>query len=152
MPDPLVLEGLAAEVKVDVVDSLLLGRAPSFLDPNDSRHDSYLQVVKGVATEVTAVVGSDPQPPVRDLAVWAITLGAAAYIEASLAPEQQLGGEDGAADVLQRRFLGVLAQLRGLPGVAAAGALPTAGPRGSFPAARAYPDPVEVDPPRWSSL
>lgn len=80
-----------------------------------------------------------------DLAVWAVTLGVAAQLEASLYPEQQGIGDGGRAAILERRYQAALAQLRGrLPGDAvdeAAEGRPPA-PRGNFPNPRPYPDPA----------
>lgn len=136
------LTGFAAEVTPRSVRALLGNREPALLTDTDPNHDLFLETVAGVATEIVPLVGADPAAgPVRDLAVWCLTLGVAASLETALYPEQQLG-EDARASELRIRYLSTLTELR------ARGATAGSGPSGSFPAAPAYPDPVEYYPAR----
>jgi hypothetical protein len=105
------LTGLAAEVHVRRMQALLIGRPPDCLTDPDAR-PLVDETVRGIATEVAAITGSDPAGEVRDLALWAIVLGSAASLEAALFPEGTGIGDTGRAEVLQRRYLGVLADLR----------------------------------------
>lgn len=110
--------GLAALVTADDVAQHLLGRSPQLLtDP--AQAGLLAAVVKGIAAEVQAITGPDPADPgVRDLAVWCISLGAAARIETSLFPEQQYG-DQGRAQLLTASYLGVRAQLSATAGTSA---------------------------------
>lgn len=137
----IVLTGLAALVDVTQVHALLLARNPALLDPGSSDHDLLLQTIAGVTTEVTPLVGDDPSPgQIRDLAVWCVTLGVAAHLEAALFPEQQLG-DNARASQLNARYLGVLSDLRSRS---------TGGtkPRGNFPSPErgGWPDPARQWP------
>jgi hypothetical protein len=126
--DPLT--GIAASVDRQRVLAQLLNRAPELLEDDPPNHALFIENVRGVASEVIPVIGTDDPPagPVRDMAVWCITLGVAAHLEAALFPEQQLG-EDGRAEYLRRRYLGVLADLRRQTGrIAPMGAFPPAPP------------------------
>lgn len=138
----MALAGFAAEVKPRSVRALLGNRDPAILKTDDPNHDLFTETVAGVATEIVPLVGVDPPAgPVRDLAIWCLTLGVAASIETSLYPEQQLG-EDARASELRIRYLATLAELR------ERGAVAGSGPSGSFPPALPYPDPVEQYPAR----
>lgn len=141
MADGLV--GLAGDVLVDQVRALLLNRRPDLLDEDASptEHALYIQSVRGIATEVTAVVGDSIAGGKRDTAVWCITLGVAHLIEAALFPEQQLG-EFARAEVLRRRYESVLALLGRQNDDS--GVVPPLGPIGSFPPPMPYPDPATV--------
>lgn len=125
---------------IDEVDSrrvraLLVNRDPALLNAEDPDHDLFTQTVAGVATEIVPIIGADPAPgPLRDLATWCLTLGVAASLETGLYPEQQLG-EDARASELRIRYLGVLNDLRSRVGSGSR-------PRGSFPAATPWPDPI----------
>lgn len=131
--DPLT--GLAADVDPRRVHALLLNRTPDVLDPESADHDLFVETVRGVAAEVVPLVGTDPAPgELRDLAVWAVTLGVASHLEAALFPEQQLG-EDARSSQLLSRYLGVLAELRRIGPAGPA-------PRGQFPTAQPWPDPA----------
>ena len=139
--DPLVLSPLAAQVNVESVRALLVARDPGVLDPaNTERFALFLRELDGVATEVEAIVGTSPQPPVLKPALRAITLGVAANLERSLFPEQQLGGEDNASEY-RIAYLSMLKDLRGMP-TTSPGALGSSGPRGTFPAPLPYADPI----------
>jgi hypothetical protein len=119
------------------VRALLVNREPALLATADANHDLFTETVAGIAAEVVPIVGVDPAPgPIRDLAVWAITLGTAASLETGLYPEQQLG-EDARARELRVRYLGVLSQLRARAGGGT-------NPRGTFPKAQAWPDPART--------
>lgn len=132
----MAVTGFAAEVTPKAVRALLINRDVALLNPEDPDHELFAETVAGVATEIVPIVGTDPTTgPVRDLAVWALTLGVAASLENALWPEQQLG-EDARARELRIRYLSALAELRGRAGSAA-------GPSGAFPPALPYPDPVE---------
>lgn len=138
----MALEGLAAEVDIQQVHALLLARQPAILDADTEEYALLEAEIKGITTEVVAVTGAEPpEGPYRDLAVRAIEVGVAAQIEYALFPEQQLGdGSRGA--MLTARYEALLARLGA--SADAAGTLPTIGrPVGSFPVARAYPDPAE---------
>ena len=138
------LTGLAAAVDLRQVNALLLARATQILDPAHEDHDLALETIRGVATEVAPIVGQNPSPgPRRDLAVWAITVGSAAQLEASLFPEQQGPGDLGRAAFLGQRYRDLLAQLRGTPEQTGDDQGPVR-PRGRFREARPYPDPAEV--------
>ncbi|MEJ7846433.1 MAG: hypothetical protein WKF93_12390 [Acidimicrobiales bacterium] len=134
---------LAAEVRQEDVQVLLVNRKSRVLGSESGQQALFEQSVKGVASEVIAVVGA--APPVgalRDLAVRCITLGVAAELEAALFPEQQT--ENGRAVILERRYLRLLGQLDAASS-GAEGALPDAGhAAGVFPPPTAYPDPVRV--------
>lgn len=141
----MALEGLAAHVTKEMVNGLLLARAPEILDQESPEFALFEDTVRGVTTEVVPLAGSDPpEGPRRDLAVRAIAYGVAAEIEASLFPEQQQG-EGARAVFLDRRYQALRAQLMAIPGdPPEAGQTPVLGPVGSFPEpARAYPDPAE---------
>lgn len=113
----MALTGLAAEVSRDQVQGLLLARAEGITDVQTEQSTLFEESARGIATEVTPLVGSDVTPgPRRDLAVWAITLGTAAQIEAALFPEQQGPGDQGRAAYLERRYRDALNQLRGMSG------------------------------------
>lgn len=162
------LSPLGEAVTVEKVSSLMTARSPELLAPNgDSGATSplFVESVWGVCAEVQPYVGSakpnDAATSARwDLAVWAVTLGVAAQLEASLFPEQQGLGDQGRAAILERRYRSALEQLGArLPGDAAsdgdAGRPPA--PRGRFDLQPAYPDPAP-DPyaqpvyrPRWTS-
>lgn len=148
----MALDGLAADVDPQQVHALLLARQPAILDEDSEEHALFEAEVKGITTEVVAVTGDEPAAgPYRDLAVRAIEVGVAAQIEYALFPEQQLGDTSRGA-TLQARFERLLAQLGA--SADAGGALPTIGrPGGSFPAARAYPDPAEpCQPIDWLTI
>lgn len=143
-PDPLdglapatsLLSGLAAEVRIERMQALLIGRPPDCLTNVDTR-PLVDETVRGVASEVAAITGREPVGEVRDLAVWAIVLGSAASLEAALFPEGVGLGDTGRAEVLQRRYLGVLADLRrattaGITGGSFSGVVHVA--RGGWPA------------------
>lgn len=117
------LRGLAAAVDTARIQSLLITRSPQILSDPDTQH-LLVEVLRGVASEVSLIVGPAPVGAVLDLATWAVTLGVAASLEEALFPEQQ-GGDSGRAEQLQRRYLGVLADLR--RSVAAAGGTSEAG-------------------------
>lgn len=127
---------LAAEVTPQKVNALLLNRTPTILHPEDADHALFQEIVAGVTSEVIPVTGEDPAEPIRSLAVWCISLGTASNLEAALFPEQQLG-EDARAQQLLNRYLGVLADLRRRMGAGSA-------PRGKFPPAQAWPDPART--------
>ena len=140
------LSGIAAKVEKAQVHALLLARAPGILDDTGDAAQLFEQTVRGIATEVIPLVGSDPRSGARlDLGVWCITLGVAAQIEAALFPEQQ--GPGGRSEYLDRRYQAALAQLRDIPrDDQEEGQSPPVGSRASFPDATAYPDPVRVFP------
>lgn len=108
---PVPLGGLAAEVTRDGILALLIGRPPDCLD-DPKRQALFERIARGVAAEVAAVTGREPAGELRDLAVWATELGTAAKIEAALFPEGAGIGDTGRAEVLQRQFLGVKADLK----------------------------------------
>lgn len=108
---PVPLGGLAAEVSRDSILALLIGRPPDCLD-DPERQVLVEQLVAGITAEVVAVTGRDPIAEQRDLAVWAIVLGAAASLEAALFPENIGIGDTGRAEVLRTQYLGVLAGLQ----------------------------------------
>lgn len=146
------LTALGEAVRPSAVTALMTARRPQLLDPNSDDHDLYVETVRGVCTEVQPYVGSQVSGPRWDLAVWAVTLGVAAQVEASLWPEQNgLGDSGNAAEDLQRRYESVLKQLgQNLPGDAdgdGASARPPS-PRGSFPEPPRYPDPAPSLRPR----
>lgn len=133
--DPLT--GFAADVDPRRVRALLVNRDPALLEALDPDHDLFFETVDGVAAEIVPMVGEDPSPgPVRDLAVWCLTLGVAASLETGLYPEQQIG-EDARARELRVRYLGVLNELRSRAGG-------TTGPHGQFPKALPWPDPART--------
>lgn len=101
---------LAEEITPERVQALLIGRTPGMLE-DPEHYGLFTEIVAGITTEVSNIVGPSPAGWVRDSALWAITLGAAALIEESLFPEQQLGDAT-RAQQLQVRYLGVLADLR----------------------------------------
>ena len=112
------LGGLAALVTVEDVRQHLLGRSPQLLD-DPTQAGVLNSVLRGIAAEVQAITGPDPaDPDVRALALWCISLGAAARIETSLFPEQQYG-DQGRAQLLTASYLGVRAQLSAKVGVSA---------------------------------
>lgn len=126
---------LIDSIDIEDVRHLLVSRSTSFIRDDDPK---YLGILKGVATEVISIVGANPPAgTVRDLAEWAITLGVAAFVDESIAPEQVLDDDQGStgSSILQRKYLAVLAQLRGLPASGEEGALPANVllPLGSFP-------------------
>lgn len=146
---------LGSAVTREMVRSLMTARSPELLDPSGESDDPdgtdlFETSVRGIATEVQPYVGSakpnDEATSARwDLAVWAVTLGVAAQLEASLFPEQQGYGDAARAEVLERRYRAALAQLAGrLPGDSVADGSVTgpASPSGSFPPPRRYPDPA----------
>jgi hypothetical protein len=107
---PAPLTGIAADIRLERLQALMINRPPDCLT-DETAGPLVAETLRGIAAEVTAVTGPTPTGDVRELAVWAVVLGAAASLEAALFPEQLLG--DGArAEVLQRRYLGVLADLR----------------------------------------
>lgn len=111
----MALTGLAAEVSRDQVQGLLLARAEGITDVQTQESTLFEESARGIATEVVPLVGSEVVAgPRRDLAVWAITLGTAAQIEAALFPEQQGPGDQGRAAYLERRYRDALNQLRSL--------------------------------------
>lgn len=131
------LSGFAAEVDPRRVRALLVNRDPALLDPAHGDHDLFTETVAGVATEIVPIVGDDPAAgPVRDLAIWCLTLGVAASLETGLYPEQQLG-EDARARELRIRYLALLNELRSRAGGGV-------GPRSSFPKPQAWPDPART--------
>lgn len=137
------LEGIAGDVLIGQVRALLLNRSPDLLDEaaSPTEHALYVESVRGIATEVTALVGASVSGGKRDTAVWAVTLGAAYLIEAALFPEQQLG-EFARAEILRRRYEAVLAMLQGQSDTT--GVVPPPAPLGTFPPALPYPDPATV--------
>lgn len=144
MPAPLTALGDA--VQVAAVLALMTARHPKLLDAGDPDHALYVEIVRGVCTEVQPYAGSATSGPRWDLAVWAVTLGVAAQVEASLWPEQNgLGDSGNAAEDLERRYEAVLKRLAqqlpgDAPGDGASGRPPS--PRGSFPPPPCYPDPA----------
>lgn len=152
LDDVSIIGTLAAEVKIAAVRALLIGRDPTILNSdldgdevldNAEQFVMFLELLNGVALEVQAVVGTDPQPPVRELAVWTITVGVAAAIDAAMTPEQMPNGTDGAAEQLRMRYLALLKRLEGATGTGGDGALSVAKPVGEFPCPLPYPDPAE---------
>jgi hypothetical protein len=138
----MALEGLAAEVLIDQVHALLLARAPLILETGSEDAALFEGTVTGITTEVAAITGSDPAVgDYRNLAVWAITLGTAAQLEAALFPEQQVG-DQARAVILQRRYEALLARL-GASSQADGEVTSVPSPIGTFPDARCYPDPAE---------
>lgn len=125
-------DGLAALVSDDDVRQHLLGRTPHLLsDP--AKQVMLKSILRGVGAEVAIITGPDPQDPqVRELALWAIGLGAAARIESSLFPEQQFG-EQSRAQQLTGAFLGICASLTRMVGASANA------PRFSFPPPPEWP-------------
>jgi len=141
-----VLDGIAAAVSKDQVSALLLARAPQLLDSETEESTLFEETVRGIATEVIPLAGANPDPgPRHDLAVWCITLGTAAQLEAALFPEQQGPGDLGRAAFLERRYLRALAQLQAIPlgENGEDGATPALGPVGDFPPAERFPDPAD---------
>ncbi|TIC78781.1 hypothetical protein [Nocardioides sp. GY 10127] len=139
---PLDLSPLASEVDLGAVTALFVAREdlPVF-DTADPAHAHYLRALDGIATEVEAIVGSDPQAPVRKFALRAIAMGVAAQLERSIFPEQQTGDDN--SSEYRDAYLALLAQLRA-SGATSDGALRGGlSPVGSFPAAPRYPDPAE---------
>lgn len=138
------LSALALEVRLASIGALLLGRAPDVLDPaNGDRFALLLESIAGVTAEVEAVTGPDPAPAARRaLARRAIALGTAAELEAALFPEQQLG-QDARAEILRSQYERVLGVLQGQDLATGVVSVGPAAPRGSFPSARPYPDPIE---------
>lgn len=139
------LVGLAALVTPNMVRAHLVGRDVRILRTIDQSHEQFLDFVRGVSLEVEAVVGRDlDDGEKRRMAVWAITFGVAAHLESALFPEQQLG-DDGRADWLMQRYLGLLSALRNLSDTGTdTGGVPS--PTGYYPPAEAYPDPAVVVP------
>lgn len=155
----MTLSPLGSAVTREMVLSLMTARSPELLDPigesgpddgSAENADLFGASVRGVCTEVQPYVGSAKPDDVAtaarwDLAVWAVTLGVAAQLEASLFPEQQGYGDAARAEVLERRYRAALAQLAGrLPGDSVTDGTVTgpASPSGSFPPPRRYPDPA----------
>lgn len=147
----IALSALGAAVEVEMVASLMTARPPELLLDADQDGNAvsplFVASVRGVCTEVQPYLGAAISGPRWDLATWAVTLGVAAQLEASLFPEQQGLGDSSRASILERRYQAALTQLAGrLPGDLgdeATGQRPTA-PTGSFPPApQCYPDPAE---------
>lgn len=138
------LRPLAQEVRLASVKGLLFARQSDILDSDNVEQFPYFyELLNGVAVEVETVAGADPDEKVRALAVHAVTLGVAAQIELAAYPEQQLG-DDNRARQLQQRYEAALARLGALTPAGTDGTVTTvAAPRGRFPDARPYPDPVE---------
>lgn len=138
------LIGLAADLEVEEVRSLLLNRRPDLLDETASpaEHDMFVSVANGIATEVRAVVG-DPAAGsnLRVTAVWAVCLGTAYMIEAALFPEQQLG-EHARSEILKRRYDAVMKLLGSLNKDDDGSTVGAGVSRGEFPDPTSYPDPA----------
>lgn len=131
--------GLAAEVDPAAVGDLLIGREfdAAYFAHGSDEYPRLRRVVDGVALEVTAIVGHDPAAgPLRELAKWAVVVGAAAQLDAAAVPEQQ----PGSTSALRAQYLALLAQLRSLPGTAGDGSAQNQGPLGTFPEPQAWPD------------
>lgn len=140
-----MLNGLAGDVTVAMVNGLLLARAPEILDAGDGQHTALFEAaVRGATTEVVPLVGTNPVAgPRRDLAVRCIAYGVAAEIEAALFPEQQGPGDIGRARYLNGRYIDLRKQLEAMPATTTAdGANPPQSPTASFPPAQPYPDPA----------
>lgn len=141
---------LASEVTVESVEAHLIGRPAGLLSNGNSDTAALFEaLVRGVTAEVAPLVGTDPPPGTRrELAVWAISIGVAAHLEASLWPEQQGPGDLGRANVLTDKFERMLMRLESLPtDTGETGQAAAARPRGSFPPPPpCYPDPAD----RWS--
>lgn len=136
---------IAAEVTQDMVQTLMIGR------PSDALDDfkEFAQCVQGIASEVVAVVGTDPADEgVRAIALRCISYGVAGELEYALFPEQQvIGGDTGRGAYLMSRFRELLEDLREMP--ANAGSIEGVRPTGSFPPPQRYPDPVRTQWARW---
>ncbi|GAB3867373.1 hypothetical protein GCM10028801_41210 [Nocardioides maradonensis] len=151
----MTLNGMLAEVTQVKVKGLLQQRDPDILDPNLPDQVPFFEArVSGAARQVVLLTGPDPVAgPVRDLAVEAIAVQTASEIEYAEYPEQQTAGDSGRGYHLHQRYLELLAELRkvienngGVPTDGGAGGISTstARPRGNFPPAQCYPDPVRI--------
>lgn len=153
------LSPLGSAVELEMIGSLMTARPPELTeDPDgDSDGDGRLELsplleasVRGICAEVQPYVGSAKPDDVAtaarwDLAVWAVTLGVASQLEASLFPEQQGLGDAGRAAILGARYREALARLAGrLPGdvVSDGDSDRPPAPQGNFPLPLCYPDPL----------
>jgi hypothetical protein len=148
------LSPLGSAVELEMIGSLMTARPPELTEPGpdgDTDLSPLLEAsVRGICTEVQPYVGSAKPDDVAtaarwDLAVWAVTLGVAAQLEASLFPEQQGLGDAGRAAILGARYREAVARLAGrLPGDAVTDGESDrpSPPRGNFPRPLGYPDPL----------
>jgi hypothetical protein len=142
----MALDGVRGDVTQPVVGGLLQARRPAILDATDPAEVAKFEArVVGAAVQVVLLVGTDPDAgPLRDLAVEAIATETASQIEYAEFPEQQGPGDIGRGYYLHQRYLELLALLRGyVESGTVTGVVGVPKPVGSFPAARAYPDPAE---------
>lgn len=143
----MALEGVRGDVTQVRVAGLLQQRRPTILDATDPAEVAKFEaIVRGAAVTVVLLVGEDPETGLlRDLAAEAIALETASQIEYAEFPEQQVPGDQGRGFHLHERYLELLAQIRGyVESGTVSGAVGVPKPVGSFPVARAYPDPAEV--------
>lgn len=142
------LEGLGADVTTEMINGLLLARAPRILDEGSEEYSKLVDAVSGAVVELVPLVGTDPAVgPRRALAVRAVSYLAASEIESALFPEQQGPGDAGRAGYLSRRYQELRRQLADMPAEdpPSAGQTPVIGPAGCFPPPpNAYPDPAEL--------
>jgi hypothetical protein len=144
----MALTELAAHVTAAMVEAHLIARPPGVLSGSEENTTLFESLTRGITTEVVPLVGTDPPPSAkRDLAVWAISIGTAGMVESALWPEQQGPGDLGRARILLDRFQELVARLRGWTGdpdvdgeTGDSDGVPS--PRGRFPAAQPWPDPI----------
>lgn len=144
------LTGLAAEISARMLQGHLVNRAPEVVDPGSEYFPLLVDHLKGIAAEVTAIVGTAPTGQRRDLALSAIGIGVARNLEEAVFPEQQLG-DNTRAEQLERRYLSLLKLLRettGDPGEGS-GAAAASAPLGTFPPAPPDPADCSIHPARY---
>ena len=151
----MALTGLLSDVTTSKVAGLLEAREPAILEGQDPDEvGAFEDRVRGAGVDVMMLLGTAeiPDGPFRELALEAIALQTASEIEYAEYPEQQAPGDIGRGYHLHQLYLEKLAQLRaivaangGVPADGGAGGITTTStlPRGRFPDASEYPDPVD---------